>query len=120
MRKISLIYLFPLLFLLVNPVYALDSNSTVNLMEIPNNLAEQLGIPVFAAQILVSSLFLLAFMLPLAIYTKGKNPLLVLIVAFPLMGFLVAIGWLPVWMMFVIVLITALMFSDKIKNLIGG
>jgi len=54
--------------------------------------------------------------IPIAAYGKGNSLILCLIVDFTLMGFFVAIGWLPFWFMLIICLIVAALWSNKIKE----
>jgi len=111
----ALLFAF-LLFSLIPQVYAQDqqpSNEQINLLEIPSRLAKALGIPEFAGQLLTCALVMLIILLPIAIFSKG-NMLLSLIVGFILLGFFVAVGWMPYWFMLIIVLIVSALWSSKI------
>ena len=101
-------------------VYAQDESKddTINLLEIPDHLATALGIPLFASQLLTCSLVMLIVLLPIAIFAK-RNTILTLIVGFTLMGFFIAVGWLPYWFLFVIALLIASLWSAKIKGWIS-
>jgi len=57
-------------------------------------------------------------LLPIAIYSKSLVP--PLIVGFCMMSFLVALGWLPFWILLLITIIVAFLWGDKIKNVITG
>ena len=117
MKPYWLITLVSLFFLFVSPVYA-----DVDLTQIPNQLAQRLNISVFAAQLLVSTLFLFGILLPLAYLARKRNvgPLLVLIVALPLIGFLIAIQWLPYWILLVFILTLAALFGARLRDWIVG
>ena len=117
MKPYWLIMLVSLFFLFVSPVYA-----DVDLTQIPNQLAQRLNISVFAAQLLVSTLFLFGILLPLAYLARKRNvgPLLVLIVALPLISFLIAIQWLPYWILLVFILTLAALFGARLRDWIVG
>lgn len=111
-----------LLFSLIPQVYAQDqqpSNEQVNLLEIPSRLAKALGIPEFAGQLLTCALVMLIVLLPIAIFSKG-NMLLSMMVGFILLGFFVAVGWMPYWFLLLIGLIVAGLWSSKIGKWIAG
>ena len=108
-----------LVALLIPQVYAQNENDdTINLLEIPDHLATALGIPLFASQLLTCSLVMLIVLLPIAIFAK-RNTILTLIIGFTLMGFFIAIGWMPFWFLLVIALLIASLWSAKIKGWIS-
>lgn len=116
--KTRLFLLAPLFLVFSIPsVYAED----VDLSQIPNNLAEKTGIPLFAGQLLCSAIILFMFLLPLTILTRkrGSSWLAELIVGFIILGVCIALGWLPYWIMLVICLIVAGMYASKMKNVFG-
>lgn len=94
-------------------VYAADDD--VNLQKLPDHLAKRLNIPLFAAQLLACSIFLLMFLLPIALFSRG-NLLLSLIVGIILLGFFIAVGWLSFWVLLILVLIVASLWSGKIRG----
>lgn len=112
---------FSLLFLClissIPLVYAAEGDN-VNLMEFPQYLSDAIGIPVLASQLLISTVFLFAFLLPCAIW--GKTSLPAIIVGFALMGFLIAVSWFPYWFLLLIALIVALIYAKEIKGLVAG
>lgn len=113
--------LSPLLFLClissIPSVYAAEGDN-VNFMEFPQYLSNAIGVPLLASQLLISTIFLFAFMLPCAIW--GKTSLPAIIVGFSLMGFLIAVSWLPYWFLLLISLIVALIYAKEIKDLVAG
>lgn len=113
--------LSPLLFLClissIPSVYAAEGEG-VNFMEFPQYLSDAIGIPVFASQMLISTVFIFAFLLPCAIW--GKTSLPAIIVGFSIMGFLIAVSWLPYWFLLLISLIVALIYAKEIKGLVVG
>lgn len=116
-RKTTIPLFFLFILSLIYPVYASEGEN-VNIMQLPEKLSEALGIPVFASQLLLCSIFLFMFLLPLAIW--GKTSLPVIIVGFSVMGTLIALGWLPYWFLLIISLIVALIYAKEIKNLLTG
>lgn len=114
--KVAYFLLFTLVFLvLVSNVYADDG---VNLTDLPQQLATQLGIPLFAAQLLTTAIILSLPLLPALRFTRGKtNQFFVMILlGFVTLGFCVAMTWLPVWMFVIISLVVALLFSDRLTS----
>ena len=113
--------LLPLLFLIlissIPSVYAAEGES-VNFMDFPQKLSDAIGIPVLASQLLICTVFLFAFLLPCAIW--GKTSLPAIIIGFSLMGFLIAVTWLPYWFLLLISLIVALIYAKELKTLITG
>lgn len=99
-------------------VHADASNSDVNLLDLPTKLANALGIPQFAGQILVCAIFMLMFMLPVAIYSKTLLP--PLFVGILVLAFLIAVGWLDFWFLLVICLFISLMFAGAMRDFITG
>ncbi len=108
---------------LVSPVFA--SEETVNLMNLPQQLAYALGIDLFVAKILASVILLCFVKFPammIAGYFGGSGAVLyaILIVGLPISGVCVGLGWLPVWLFLVTCLLIALMFAGKMRELITG
>lgn len=105
-----------LMFTLTANVYAVDETGTVNLQEIPNRLAEALGIPLFAGRLLTCAIFFFIFFLPIAVFSRRDPFLLCLIMGLPLMGVFVGVGWMEPWYVLVIALLIAALWSGKIKG----
>jgi len=119
-RLAFLLPVFLLIFLFsISPV---NAESDINLQNIPTQLADALGIPAFAGQILVSGITMLMFLLPLCLLTrKGRGSWIPEVaVTFIIMGFCIAIGWLDYWFLLIIGMFTALMFSGTMRDLITG
>lgn len=112
LAKLSPFFLI-LLVLIIPFVYA-EEEPNLDIMGLPQELANRLGMPdnVFAAGILLSTLVLVSIALTLALLKAGS--LLILIVCFTSSGFLVAIGWLPVFLFFIALLLIAVLFGPKI------
>ena len=103
-----------LVAMLIPQVYAAEDD-TVNLQDLPTYLAEKLNIPTFAGQLLACSIFLVMFLLPIAWFAR-RNMMLTLLVGFVLLGFFIAVGWLPFWFLLIISLIVAGLWSAKMKG----
>jgi len=88
----------------------------VDIIYIPQQLSDHLNIPLFASEILISLLVLVSIALPLSLL-KAKG-LLIMIIMFPTLGFLIALGFLPVWLFLMTILLTGLMYADKFGKLL--
>ena len=110
-----------LILTLIPLVYASD-DQTVDIGEFDDYLAERLNIPLFAAQMMTGMLVIALFLFPTLMLTKGQeNQLLIgLVVGLGAMGFNIAMGWWPYWLLLIIAFITALMFSGTMRNFISG
>ena len=112
------------LLLFVSPVFAASSDA-VNLQNFPQQLATALGVSLFVAQILASTILLCLVLFPsvmIAGYFGGSGSVMyaLLIVGLPISGVCVGLGWLPVWIYLVTCLLIALMFAGKMRELITG
>ncbi|MBA7493375.1 hypothetical protein ES702_03933 [subsurface metagenome] len=83
-------------------------------VDLPDAFADVLGISPFSAGILLSGIFLMMFLLPIVWY--GKSSLAVMMVGLVNIGFLVTIGWLPTWIILIIILLIAGMYASKIAD----
>lgn len=110
--------LLPLFLYLISLIPLVYAEGEVNILNIPEYFADKLGIPLFAGQLLTSTIFLFTFLLPIALISRKKNvsPFAELIVGFGIMSFCVALGWMPVWIFVIISLMVALFFSDAITS----
>jgi hypothetical protein len=100
---------------IIPQVYAVSENDQVNLLDLPKKLADALGIPQYAGQLLACTFILFMVLLPIAIFSKG-NMLLMLMVGIVCLGFFVAIGWLEFWYILMIVLVVAGLWSAKVRG----
>lgn len=95
-----------------------------NLTDLPEYVGDYFGVSEFIAGLLCSFMFLL-FPTVMIAFTmkKSANTAITytcLIVDFVVMGFLVAIAWLPFWIFLIVSLIIALMFAGQLRDLITG
>jgi hypothetical protein len=94
-------------------VYATDDN-TVNLLDIPQHLANALGIPLYAGKLLASLCVTFIFMLPVMIFSR--NLFALLFTGLLALGLCIGIGWLEVWYLLIIILIVASLWSGKVRG----
>lgn len=87
---------------------------------IPTGLAYRLGIPLFAGNILASLLLLLVFVMPFAVLRHRRGWLIELIMGMTSMVLCIALGWLPVYLLFILCMIVAMMFSGRMRGWITG
>lgn len=92
----------------------------INLLDLPEQVAEYFGIDEFSAGLLVSSVGLLFGVMLVGFIVRSKGTMYsILIVGISLMSFFVALGWYPVWMLTIVVLLLALLISGKLKGVFG-
>ena len=108
------------LLLLVSPVYAQDT--TVDITELPAQLAAQLGITEFIAGLIISVVFICLTLLPVIVATKGKADFfgMYLLLGILVLSVLVALGWLPVWIFILIIIALAIGLARSLSDAIGG
>lgn len=97
-------------------------SADIDLPGIPSALAERLGVDVFTAGLLVSAIIVVFTVVLVAFVIKSKSGLTYGLLATELtvMGFLVALGWLPVYILIVLVLCIAIMYASTITKTLGG
>jgi hypothetical protein len=108
----------------VSLVYASD-DETVNLGDLPQQLADALGVSLFVGQLLASSIIICLFLFPtlmLSGYYGGASATVYtgLIVGLVTAGICVGLGWLPVWLFAVTCLLIAVLMGSKFANMMGG
>lgn len=93
-----------------------------NFYDIPYKLKTMLTIPLFAAQLLTTIIFIGLFDLPMLLITRywDVTAYATLTITFLVMGFCVAMGWLPYWFMLVFSLVVALLFAATMRGWISG
>jgi len=97
-------------------------SSDIEITQIPAQLAERLGVDVFTASLILSAVIMLFTVCIVAFVIKKGSALTygVLITEFITMGALIALGWLPYWILLITCLLVAIMFADSMRNLITG
>lgn len=94
-----------------------DATGTVNLLDLPAQLAGALGIPEFAAGLLISLVITLLVVLSILLISKGKAISSALLIGVVAIGFCTALGWFPAWLLVIVVLVTAFGAAQKIKEM---
>ena len=90
------------------------NGSNVTLSNFPEHLASKLSISVFAGGLLASLILTMAFMLPVAIWSKRLYP--PLFTGLVCMGMSIAFEWLDYWFLLIVAMAAALMFGSKIAG----
>lgn len=90
----------------------------ISLLDLPAHLAVALGISTLAAGLLCGFFLELAFVLPVLIFTD--NTLVIMI--FSIIGLCIGVvlGWLPYVCLILIILIIALLYAGKVRDLLTG
>jgi hypothetical protein len=94
-----------------------DSSQDVNLLDVPKNLANALGIPEYAGKLLMCALFTFWLLFPTVIYAKKNLEYILILEGFLLMGFFIAVSWIEYWYMLVYVLVVAGLWGAKWKGI---
>lgn len=117
LRKLALISLFLIVFLSFVAVAKAD---TFDLTEVPRYLDNQLNCGTFVGGLLASIAVLCIVMLPLMLMTKGKAYSVYIIFSMATIAPLVGLGWFPVYVYIIIILLIALKFGQQIADFLGG
>lgn len=88
--------------------------------ESPTYLASALGIPVFAGEILATTILTMIFIFPIVVVKGRKGWLAELLVGFLVLSIAIAIGWLPYWFLFIEAMLIAVLFSGTMRKWITG
>ena len=117
MRK-ALIPLSLLLFLSFVSVAYADSGE-VNVLDIPTNLGNMLGVGAFIGG-LIASMFILMLTIGPCLIMAAKNHMLLNIVGIGTLALLVGLGWFPLYVFIIIILAIALGAGESITDKLGG
>lgn len=111
---VSLLFLFSLFS--VSPVHASD----IDVTQVPQRTGELFGIPepntALIGGLIISIVVFMAIVLPSLLF---KNKGMSLIFAFMALSLLVALSWIPAWIMLMILLLIAGMFARNIRKWFG-
>ena len=119
-KRLGLLMYILVVFMLtavVNVAYATED--AINLTEFPKQLAETLNIIEFAGGVLATLILMSLFLLPAMILAR-KNYMLHLTFVLSVMCFAIAVGWLPVWLLLLTVMVVAALWSGKVRDWISG
>jgi hypothetical protein len=92
----------------------------MSLTDLPAQVGSALGISTDNAGLLISIGILVSIGMVCALLGRKMNFLATAVPMVAAMGFLVAIAWLPFWILFVIALIIALMFAQALRPILTG
>lgn len=121
MRKTTLLMAFVLLpFILSFFVKVAHAENGINLLDLPAQLGEKLGIGAFAGGILATSILILIFVLPTGMLIRKHGELVLIAETICLMSFSIAVLWCPVWILLILCLIIGLMYSGKAREWVSG
>ena len=95
-----------------------DEDDDFSFMLLPDYLGDLLGIGLEGGQFLSSLIVMSAFLLPIAVY--DRKGIIALIVGVAVFGFLVLIGWLPQWLMLIMILLVAGIYAFNFSSWFGG
>ena len=113
---LSLTFLSLILF--ISSVYAIEDDDVVDISKLPNKLAEALNAPLFAGQILASTIVFSLVCFPVFLITKEEKAHISAILL--TLAFTIAIGWFPIWLFLILCMLIALMFAGGMRRLITG
>ena len=113
-RKQIVFILVLLALTLIVPVYAEDPD--VDLLDLPQGLADHIGIDTTSAGIMLAILLIAPFNVCLLLYRKIGT--IAIILNFIFLGFFTSIGWVPNWTILLVALILAGLYALKIKGMI--
>jgi len=124
MRKTTLL-MCAVLLSAISPLFIQISfaqgSGQLNLMDIPEYLGDKLGIGPFAGGLLATAILVMMIMLPSAMLIRGKHAsLFMLIEGLCIYGFCTAIVWIPIWLMIVLCMLLALLFSGNVRDWLSG
>lgn len=121
MKTTKYLLLFFIFISLVPTVYAEEVE--VNLSNVPQQLSQKLGIPLFASQLLCSGMVVFLPILTIAILARGRyrhSWIAELFVGFMFMAFAIALQWCPYWLLIILAMLISLMFARQMRELITG
>jgi len=93
----------------------------IDFSAIPQNLADKMGIPLFAGQLLCSTILLLMFVLPTALIARKKSasPIAELMLGLCSLAVCLALGWLPVFLLLVLCLLIGIMYAGAMRDFLS-
>lgn len=97
-------------------------SENVEILTIPQFFADNLGIDVISAQLLVSGIVIAISLSILAFAIKKSKAVTIGTFGceFTVLITLIALGWLPVYLLFIVSVLVALLFSATVRDWITG
>lgn len=92
-----------------------------SLEDIPTWFSDATDISLGAAQVILSIIVILAVLLPTMYLSRGnKSTIVEIVMLFLAEGFLVAVGWLPFWLLIATVALMALAIASLGTKVVTG
>jgi hypothetical protein len=85
-----------------------------------SSVAESMNLDVASAALLMSLVFTVALVLLALLATRGRSNLGILLVGYSSIIFFTVLGWMPIFIILLLTLITAGLFAGKIRDWFGG
>jgi len=85
-----------------------------------SSVAESMNLDVASAALLMSLVFTVSLVLLALLATRGKSNLGILLVGYGSIIFFTVLGWMPYFVLILLILITAGLFASKIRDWFGG
>ena len=101
-------------------LWAVGGARAISLNDIPIQLGSALGITTGNAGLLLSCGILVSIGMLCALMGRKMNVLATAIPMMASLGFLVAIGWLPYWILLVIAVIVSISFAGPFRTILTG
>jgi len=93
----------------------------ISLMDIPELLGEAFGVSTFAGGLIASLIFSVMVLLPSGMLIRGRHASLVMIIeGLGVFAICIAIAWLPLFLIIVLCMIIALLFSGNVRDWLSG
>jgi hypothetical protein len=83
-------------------------------------ITPSLGMDVLTAKLLMSLVFTVSLVLLALLATRGKSNLGIMLVGYGSIIFFTVLGWMPIFVIMLLMLITVGLYADKIKEWFGG
>jgi len=104
-------------FTFIPCVYANDDEG-FDLALVPNMLADYLHIDLFASHTLIAVIALCMTMFPTLVLTR--NPIAHAIMGIATLSCLLALGWVPPFVLVIVVLMVVVLLGGKMRDWVGG
>lgn len=97
-------------------------SDAVNLLELDDYLNSALGLGTgsIGGGVIATLLLSMLMIVPLMYFMKGKNLLLSIIIAYGSMLFGTAVGWIPSWIIILLIVLTAALLGGVVRDWITG
>jgi len=118
MNHKKLILLSCIAFSILFCISSVSAESDIDISAIPQSLADKMGIPLLASQLLCVAIIFCITLLPSLILTRNKKSqeYVVLFMGLIACGITMALGWLPLWFLVIICLVVASLWASHITD----